>query len=195
MFSGIIKHTAKAKSQESADGGLRYTLPVPYEWETLEEGESINIDGICSTVESIKDGNFRVFYMPETLKKTSLRSLNEDHIFNLERCLTLNDLIGGHLVYGHVDAAGRVARLIKDEDGINLFIEVPEELTKYMVYKGSVSLNGVSLTIVSVTDNTFSVSLIPYTLEHTNLSELSENDLVNIEVDMMAKHIEKLIGK
>jgi riboflavin synthase len=160
----------------------------------LEKGESINIDGICSTVEEVEGGNFRVYYMEETLRRTHLSNLPKSHTFNIERCLSLESLIGGHLVYGHVDTTGKVLVSTHGKE-VLIQIVVPEKFTKYMVYKGSVTVNGVSLTIVSVTKNSFSVSLIPYTLKVTNLSELKNGDLVNVEVDMMAKYIEKLIRK
>lgn len=194
MFSGIIKNTAKPKSVRKDKESMRLVFPVPKGWE-LEEGESINIDGICSTVEKTSGRTFQVYYMPETLKRTALKTLSNNHISNLERCLNLNDLIGGHLVYGHVDAAGKVLQVKKVQDSVLVQFNVPSTLTKYMVCKGSVAVNGVSLTIVSANKNSFSVSLIPYTLEHTNLGALKVGDLVNIEVDMFAKHIEKLLAR
>jgi riboflavin synthase len=194
MFSGIIKTTAKAQSTQKEDGGLRFVFPIPSDWK-LSEGESINIDGICSTAEKVEKDKFQVYFMPETLKVTSLSTLKKDHVFNLELCLTLNDLIGGHLVYGHVDCRGKVSRITDDKDGVTLEITIPASFTRYIVYKGSVAVNGVSLTVVSVSNNSFCVSLIPYTLSNTNLSQLETGDLVNIEVDMLAKHIEKLLKK
>ncbi len=194
MFSGIIKNTAKAAEIRKDKNSTRLYFSIPKGWK-LEVGESINIDGICSTVEAIKGTRFQVYYMPETLRKTSLNSLTKTHVFNLERCLTLNDLISGHLVYGHVDGTAVVKKIVNEQDSALYYFELPESLTRYMVYKGSVSVNGVSLTIVSVDKKSFSVSLIPYTKQHTNLGELKKGNVVNIEVDMMAKHLEKLIQR
>ena len=133
--------------------------------------------------------------MPETLDKTSLGQLDKNHTFNLERCLSLNDLISGHLVYGHVDTTAKVTKITKVEDSVVMSFALSPKFIKYLVYKGSVAVNGVSLTIVDATDDSFTVSLIPHTLTHTNLGELSVGDSVNIEVDMLAKHLEKLLKK
>jgi len=194
MFSGIIKNTTKASSIKKENNSMRVVLPIPSGWK-ITEGESINIDGVCSTVEKVTDGKFQVYYMPETLSKTTFDFLDTDHVFNLEQCLTIQDLISGHLVYGHVDTTAQVSHVEKAEGSTVLTFKIAGEFTKYMVYKGSVSVNGVSLTIVEVGDNSFTVSLIPYTLSHTNLGELSEDWKVNIEVDMMAKYVENLLKK
>lgn len=193
MFSGIIKNTVRAVSVRKEKAGMRFVFSVPEGW-NLEEGESINVDGICSTVESVRNKKFQVYYMPETLKRTSLGFLSSEHIFNLERCLTLMDLIGGHLVYGHVDTTATVSSVKKIKESTEIIFKIPKGVSKYMVYKGSIAVNGVSLTIVSVGNSSFSVSLIPYTLLHTNLGEMVSGLQVNIEVDMMAKHIEKLFN-
>lgn len=192
MFSGIIKNVARAADIQNGKKSMEVLFPVPKGW-NIEEGESINIDGICSTVAKITKGKFQVFYMPETLNKTSLSQLKEDHVFNLERCLSMNELISGHLVYGHIDTTAKVSNIKTDNESVVLTFALSPEFTKYIVYKGSVAVNGVSLTIVSVDENSFSVSLIPYTLSHTNLGELKKGSVVNIEVDMLAKHIEKLL--
>ena len=133
--------------------------------------------------------------MPETLDKSTFGSLDKNHVFNLERSLTLNTLIGGHLVQGHVDTTARVSSIKNEVESKVLKFEIDKKITKYMVYKGSITVNGVSLTIVSVDSSHFTVSLIPYTLSHTNLSSLKVGDSVNIEVDMMAKYVEKLSKK
>lgn len=192
MFSGIIKKLEKAADIQKGKNSMELLFSIPKDW-NIEEGESINIDGICSTVAKIKNGKFQVYYMPETINKTSLSKLNEDHKFNLERCLSLNDLISGHLVYGHVDTTAKVSNVKKERESVTLTFELSPEFTKYIVYKGSITVNGVSLTIVTVDKKSFSVSLIPYTLLHTNLGELKKGSVVNIEVDMLAKHIEKLL--
>lgn len=192
MFSGIIEDIVKPKKITKTSDGLRITLPAPREWK-LGKGESINIDGVCSTVEKISNGIFTVYYMPETLSKTTLSSVSLSHAFNLERSLRLNSLVGGHLVSGHVDTTGVLTSIKKEEDSRILTIKLNPEFTKYIVYKGSITVNGVSLTVVSVSENSFTVSLIPYTLLHTNLGELKVADKVNIEADLIAKYLEKLV--
>ncbi len=192
MFSGIIQSTIKAGKIEKKDKSMILSFPIPKEWE-LKVGESINIDGVCSTITEIKNKSFSVFYMPETVKKTSLAALPKDHIFNLERSLTLSDLVGGHLVSGHVDTTGIVQSMIKEGGSVVLHFILPEAFARYLIYKGSVAINGVSLTVISANNKGFSISLIPHTLSHTNLGKLKRGDSVNIEVDMIAKYVEKLI--
>lgn len=191
MFSGIITATAQAKSITKTKNGLEATLPVPQGWK-LEMGESINIDGVCSTVKKLGPKEFEVYWMAETLSKTNLGSIDKNHTFNLERCITLQTLISGHLVYGHVDCVGEVKSVKTDGESKTIQFSLPRDMTKYVVYKGSIAVNGVSLTVVSVGPGSFIVSLIPHTLSHTNLGNLKTGDTVNIEVDMMAKYLEKL---
>ncbi len=192
MFSGIIKFSSKAKAVTRTQNSMDVVFKTPLSW-NLEIGESINIDGVCSTIKTLSDSEFSVYYMPETLSKTSLGTLTESHVYNLERCITLETLISGHLVYGHVDTTAKVIKILKVEDSCVIKFEIDKNFTKYIVYKGSIAVNGISLTVVSVDDDSFSVSLIPHTLSVTNLGELAVRDLVNIEVDMMAKHVEKLL--
>lgn len=192
MFSGIIKTTEKPINVRKNKNNMEVDFPIPKGW-NLELGESVNIDGVCTTVKSLNNKFFSVYYMPETLRITTFGSLEKDHVYNLERCLTLQDLISGHLVYGHVDTTATVRKVTKEEESISLTFEIASEFIKYIVYKGSIAVNGVSLTIVEVDKNSFAVSLIPHTLEHTNLGKLVAGSKVNIEVDMLAKHIEKLI--
>ncbi len=192
MFSGIIKASSIAKSVTRTKNSMDVVFRTPLSW-NLEIGESINIDGVCSTVKTLDNSEFSVYYMPETLSKTALGTLQEDHIYNLERCITLETLISGHLVYGHVDTTAEVIKILKIEDSCVIKFKLDKNFTKYIVYKGSIAVNGISLTVVSVDKNSFSVSLIPHTLSVTNLGALVVGDLVNIEVDMMAKHVEKLL--
>jgi riboflavin synthase len=191
MFSGIIKDIAIASKIEKGTDFLRVTIPVPKKWK-IAEGESINIDGVCSTVEKIQRGTFSVFYMAETLRKTNFSNTTLSHKFNLERSLTLQSLIGGHLVSGHVDTTANLSSIKKEGDARVLEFKIAPKFTKYIIYKGSICINGVSLTVVSVFKNSFTVSLIPYTLSHTNLGDLKKGDVVNIEVDLIAKYLEKL---
>jgi len=191
MYTGIIQTTQKAKKFEHVPKALRAWFAIPNNWD-LAEGESINLDGACATVENIKGTDFSVYWMDETLKKTTFSNIQDDHVFNIERCLTLNDLIGGHLIQGHVDTTANVSSIEEVEDSRVITFSLPKEFTKYLIYKGSVGINGVSLTVVTVSSDTFSVSLIPYTLQHTNLGSLKVGDSVNIEIDMIAKYLEKL---
>lgn len=194
MFSGIITTVGIPKTIKKGKISMEIFFPIPSGW-NITLGESINIDGVCSTVKKINFGIFSVYYMPETLKKTSLLSLNKNHVYNLERCITLETLISGHLVYGHIDTTAVVSKITQVQKSTLLEFTIDKAFTKYIVYKGSIAVNGVSLTVVSVTDSSFSVSLIPFTKEHTNLGQLAEKDRANIEVDMFAKYVEKLLKK
>lgn len=192
MFSGIIKKLEKPIKMKREASGMRITLSIPNGW-TMEKGESISFDGTCLTVEIKTNNSFSVFLMEETLNKTTFFFLNKNHRFNLEKPLTLNTLIGGHLVSGHIDTIGKVVDIKNSGETKILTFQLPKKFIKYLVYKGSIAVNGVSLTVMSVTGSQFSVSLIPYTLKHTNLGDLKINDKVNIEADMVAKYLEKLI--
>lgn len=192
MFSGIVAGLQKPKQLKKDNQSLLVTLAIPRGW-NIEVGESINIDGVCSTVQSKTKDSFTVFYMHETLRKTILTKINKEHEFNLEKPLTLNALIGGHLVSGHIDTVSKVVSIKSQGEAVVLTFKINPKFIKYIVYKGSITVNGVSLTIVSVTSQEFVVSLIPYTLLHTNLGKLQKGDLVNIEVDQVAKYLEKLL--
>ncbi len=192
MFTGIIQTTEKAINIEKHERSMEITFPIPPAWD-IAEGESINIDGICSTVKQLNQNRFSVYYMDETLNKAALRNLDKEHVFNLERSLTLQTLISGHLVSGHIDTTASVSNINAVEDAKVTTFSIEKKFTKYIVLKGSIAINGVSLTVIEVTDASFAVSLIPHTLTHTNLRELKNGDLVNIEVDMIGKYIEKML--
>lgn len=191
MFSGIVEYQQKAKQIKMDDNGIKIVLPVPKRWK-LSIGESIAIDGICLTIENLKDGVSSVSAMPETLRRTNLLKIGQEHYFNLERSLTLNSLIGGHLVCGHVDTTGIVSKIKIEGSSRVITIKIASRFNKYIIEKGSITVNGVSLTVVSARKNSFVVSLIPYTLSHTNLGQLTIGSLVNIELDLIAKYLENL---
>lgn len=191
MFTGIIQTTEKANNIEKHEHSMEITFPIPSSWD-IADGESINIDGVCSTVKQLNQNTFSVYYMDETLKKTALTSLDKEHVFNLERSLTLQTLISGHLVSGHIDTTAKVNEIEEVDDVKVITFAIEKEFTKYIVSKGSIAINGASLTVVEVDNLSFAVSLIPHTLTHTNLGEMNIGDSVNIEVDMIAKYIEKL---
>ena len=191
MFSGIIKALVKPIKLKKTSKSMSATLPIPKNWK-VKEGESISVDGVCSTITRVKDNTFSVFYMPETLRKTTLCQLSNEHLFNLAQSLRLNDLIGGHLLSGHVDTTATLFSSKDEGQAKILRFSIPFKFNRYIVYKGSIAVNGVSLTVSGVDKKSFVVSLIPYTLQHTNLGKLNIRDAVNIEVDMLAKYLEKL---
>ncbi len=194
MFTGIIQETAEVESISAKNGGLRARIAKPVGWK-IKPGESISVDGVCSTAASVGKNYFEADYMPETLRKTTISYFKKGRLVNLERPLSLKDGIGGHLVQGHVDAAGEVSGVKKIGNSAVLKINFPGQYSKFIAEKGSVCVNGVSLTVASVQRSNFCVSLVDYTLKHTNLRELKKGDKVNIEVDIVARYIGALLEK
>lgn len=191
MFSGIIKAKVKANKIEASGNSMRLEFAAPKGF-GVSVGDSVCVDGICSTVEKKIGNKFTFYYMPETLKRTTLAQITSSHEFNLERCLTLQSLIGGHLVSGHIDTACQLKSIAIHEDSKLMKFAIDPKFTRYIIYKGSIAVNGVSLTVVSAGKDSFCVSLIPYTLAHTNLGKLEIGDKVNIELDLISKYLEKL---
>jgi riboflavin synthase len=157
-------------------------------------GESISINGVCSTVRQLDKKNFEVEYMPETLKKTTVGSFKKGTPVNLEKSLKLNDLLDGHLVQGHVDTTGKVAEVRKVKKSKVLKVRVAKRFMKFIAEKGSVALDGISLTVVDTGADWFTVSLVSFTLDNTNLGDIKESDIINIETDIIAKYVAKLIS-
>ncbi|MDZ4385519.1 MAG: riboflavin synthase, partial [Candidatus Moranbacteria bacterium] len=159
------------------------------------KGESIAIDGVCSTVKNLTKKDFTVEYMPETINKTTVGDFIEDRAVNLEKSLKLNDLLDGHLVQGHIDTTGQVKGIKQVRESKVVKIKIPSGFMRLVADKGSVTVNGTSLTVVSTGKDWFSVSLIGYTLDNTNLGTIEVGDRVNIETDVLAKYIDKLLRK
>ncbi len=193
MFTGIIQALVPIVSMTPHGACLLVRVKKPADWQ-LVLGQSITVDGVCSTVTKLGATYFEVEYMPETLKKSTAGSFEKNSLVNLERSLTLSDYVDGHLVAGHVDARGKVSAIKVAGETKEITISIPRELTKYVVTKGSIALNGISLTVMSIKGTAMTVALIPYTLAHTNLGLLKKGDLVNIEVDTVARYVEKLLG-
>ena len=194
MFSGIVETTSPVLSVDNARQQRVLTLRKPRGWK-LQDGESVCIEGVCSTVQGFNKGSFRVVYMPETLRKTTLGDLQPGDEVNLERSLTLQSLIGGHLVQGHVDATARIKR-IQDEGEARIYtFEVPARFSRYIVPKGSIAVDGISLTVTDAKRSTFQCSLLAYTLGHTTLGSKGPGRQVNIEVDILGKYVERLLEK
>ena len=193
MFTGLIEEKAKILSVIQEGSNFTYQIQAPLITEDMKIGDSIAVDGVCLTVTKIEGQSFFVTAIQETLNLTTLKTFRESTWVNLERCLRPTDRLGGHIVAGHVDAVGEIVD-IKDHDGSKeFFIRIPEILSKYIIHKGSIAVSGISLTVASIDENSFSVAIIPKTLEVTTLGNLRINDFVNIEVDQIAKYIEKNI--
>ncbi len=164
----------------------------PQEWK-LRSGASIAINGVCSTVREFTTSSFEVEYMPETLKKTTVGNFQKGMVVNLEQSLRVGDEMGGHIVQGHVDTVGEVVCMKPEGEAAIIEIELPETWMKYIAPKGSIAVDGISLTVVDAKKTSFTVSLVSYTLEHTNLGSIKKGGKVNIEVDVLAKYVERLL--
>jgi riboflavin synthase len=185
MFTGIVEQMGEVQSC-----GTRLAVRTPLAAE-LERGDSIAVNGVCLTAVDITGDRFEADVMEETLARSSLGRLREGHRVNLELALRVGDRLGGHFVQGHVDATGSVDSIEQREHSRVVRVGAPPEILRYVVEKGSIAIDGVSLTVVDVDDEGFSVSLIPETLERTTLGEVSPGDPVNLEVDMLAKYAVK----
>lgn len=195
MFTGIIEEVGHVKSLHR--GAKSFTLEVEAE-KVLEGtlvGDSIATNGVCLTVTSLTGHGFTADVMPETVSRTALGELVSGSPVNLERALSLQTRLGGHIVSGHIDGTGRIADRRQDDTALWLTIECDSKLLRYIIEKGSVTLQGVSLTVARVDARSFAVSLIPHTQAATTLHQAKVGDLVNIENDIIAKYVEKLLGK
>jgi riboflavin synthase len=192
MFTGIIREVGTVESVERTDDGARIRVRAGVA-EELRGGDSISVNGVCLTASSAGDGAFEADVMNQTLSVTTLGSLDASGRVNLEPALRAGDPLGGHLVQGHVDGAGHVRSVSADGFARRLRIELPDELRRYVAERGSVTLDGVSLTVAELVPDGLEVSLIPETLERTTLGELEEGSEVNVEVDVVARYAERLL--
>lgn len=189
MFTGIITATTPASKVKSEGEGLVLRFQAPSDWNDLVLGESISTNGVCLTVSAIGDGTYDAYLMPETLRKTSFGTGLPDTV-NLERALRAGDRFGGHFLQGHVDAVGVVVEVTSTSEHI-IRVQFPVEYQAWVIYKGSIAIDGASLTVSAVEDNVLSVSLIPHTLEHTTLDALKKGSVVNLEFDVIGKYVAK----
>ena len=194
MFTGIVEELGEIVAVESAADSARFTVHGPVVTQDASHGASIAVNGVCLTVVDLKDGAFTADVMKETLDRSSLGVLAPGDRVNLERPVRLQDRLGGHLVQGHVDGVGTIVSREPGENWEVVRISVPNGLDRYIVEKGSITVDGISLTVVDDDPGEFSVSLIPTTLELTTLGRKKAGDPVNLEVDVMAKYAEKLLA-
>ena len=194
MFTGLVESLGKVSSIEmDTDSAVITFDSVPFA-DQLQVGDSVSVNGTCLTVTKFDSNSFSVDVMTQTLKLTSLQNLEKGDAVNLERAALVSSRLGGHIVQGHIDGTGSIAKLALGEKWLQMDIQFPSELMKYVVPQGSICIDGVSLTVGSVADdlNQITVWLIPETLAKTNLSAKKVGDLVNIEVDVLAKYVERL---
>ena len=193
MFTGIIEETGTVRSITSRSAGTALSIRAEKVLEGTAVGDSIAVNGVCLTVTSLSDGAFTADVMPETVRLTSLARLFPGAKVNLERAMSPSGRLGGHIVSGHVDGCGRVDAIVPDGIAKRVTISLEAPLLKYIARKGSVTLDGVSLTVVAADDRSFAVSLIPQTRSATTLGELRTGSIVNVEVDLLARYIERLL--
>src|SRR4030042_5342176 len=192
MFTGIIKRVSKVTNVYIEKGSLFIEIKIPKGWK-IKTGESISINGVCSTVKKVGKNSFTVEYMPETVKKTTVSLFKKGTEVNLERSLRVGDPIDGHIVQGHVDCVGEIIQVDKVKKSKVVRIKIPRAFMKFLAPKGSVSVDGISLTIVDSKKNWLTVSLVSYTLGNTNLGKIKVGEKVNIEVDAIAKYLDRLL--
>ncbi len=193
MFTGIIEELGKVSAIEKQPDALRLTIECKEVLGDLKRGDSISCSGTCLTAIEIDNHSFTADVMLETIRRSSLDGVKVGDPINLERAMTAATRFGGHLVQGHVDGVGEVVSREKSDNWDWVKIRLPKELMKYVVHKGSITLDGISLTVNDIADDVIAVSLIPETLRVTTLGYKNPGDKVNVEADVMAKHIEKLM--
>ncbi len=194
MFTGLVEGIGKIISFQPCKGGLLAEISASFSLKDTNVGDSIAVDGVCLTVTEIKGSSFKAQISPETLAKTTFRYKNSGDYVNLERALRMGDRLGGHLVSGHVDGVGKIVSITPIEDFWRVKVEIPGELSPYLVKKGSIAVDGISLTINDFKDNMLELMLVPHTLKVTTLCFKKPGDLVNIEIDMIAKMVYKWLS-
>ncbi|MGW1199842.1 riboflavin synthase [Streptomyces sp. NPDC002536] len=194
MFTGIVEELGEVVAVEQLGDSSRFRLRGPIVTEGAKHGDSIAVNGVCLTVVEHADGEFTADVMAETLQRSSLGALAPGSRVNLERPMALGGRLGGHLVQGHVDGTGTIVERTPGEHWEIVKIALPDGLGRYVVEKGSITVDGVSLTVVDAADDHFTVSLIPTTLDLTTLGIKKPGDPVNLEVDVLAKYVERLLG-
>ena len=193
MFTGLIESIGVIRGKRPQDGGMSFQVECHFGSGDYIMGESIAVDGVCVTVETFDVNGFAFSASAETLQRSTIREKKTGDKVHLERALRLGDRMGGHIVQGHVDGVGDVRQLVSTGSGAELRIHIPESLSRYVVEKGSVAVDGVSLTVASLNAAEMTLTLIPATLEATYLGELKAGDNVNLEVDILSKYVESIL--
>ena len=196
MFSGIIQELGEIVKVEKYDGGSLFSIQYLNFDSDIKKGDSVSVNGVCLTAIKIKNSIFDVNVIEETLNISSLSDIKEGDFVNLELSLKYNDRISGHLVQGHIESVGKIVNIKENgTEEVRFTIDIDDKIKKYCIYKGSIAIDGISLTIANINDNMIDVAVIPYTFNHTNLKFKKINNKVNIETDMMSKYVEKILSK
>jgi riboflavin synthase len=197
MFTGIIEEVGRITRIEQRGESRRVTIAAECAPKELKTGDSVSVSGVCLTALDIKPGAFSADLAPETWARTSFSRIHKDAMVNLELPMKANGRFGGHIVQGHVDGVGRLIALERIADSENwwLHLELPPEVENYTVYKGSITIEGISLTVANLERARCTIAVIPHTVEMTNLNSLKADDPVNLEADLIAKYVEKMMGR
>jgi riboflavin synthase len=194
VFTGIVRELGLVVEAEEAGGGRVLTVRAPATAARTRVGDSIAVDGCCLTATEITDGTMRFHAVPETIARSTLGTLEPDEEVNVEPAIRAGEELGGHYVQGHVDAVGRIRSVEAEGQGLRVVVEAPDAVLRYCVEKGSVTVDGVSLTVAEIADDAFAVALVPHTLEATTLSAIQPGQAVNLEADVLAKYVERLVA-
>jgi riboflavin synthase len=192
MFTGIVRERGRVAELTDGEDGIRLRIEAPATAPTVGIGDSVAVDGCCLTAVEIDDNTIAFDAVPETLRRTSLARLERGAEVNLEAALRAGDPLGGHIVQGHVDAVGRVRSVEPEGEGQRVWFDAPADLLRYCVEKGSVAVDGVSLTVAELDDDGFAAALVPHTLAETTLGSFAPGREVNLEADVLAKYVERL---
>ena len=193
MFTGIIENKGRVLRLEYRGLGKRLVLEMPQDLTDVQLGDSININGVCLTIADKKGQTIEVDLSSETIQKTATGDLKEGDFVNLERALKLTDRLGGHIVTGHVDGIGIIVEKRRETDSVHLRIRIPKAILRYIVQKGSIAIDGISLTVNECQDDEIQMALIPFTIERTTLVTKKVGDRVNVEADILGKYVEKML--
>ncbi len=194
MFTGIVEEIGVVRNISRGANGATLTVECSTILEDIKIGDSVSINGVCETVVSFDSKSFVVQISDETLSVTNFSKIKNGDFVNLERALMLNSRLGGHIVSGHIDTQAQIVSIEKLADFYNISLRLPNEILKYVVYKGSIAVNGISLTVADIENNICKIAIIPHTFNNTNFKYLNIGDFVNIETDILARYVEKMLS-
>jgi riboflavin synthase len=195
MFTGLIEEVGNVLWIRATDRGTQLQIAAPRISEGLRKGDSVAVNGCCLTLSSQRGEQLTFDLLEETLDRTNLRGLRRDSVVNLERAVAAGSRMGGHFVQGHVDCAVRVMAFEESGADYRLEVELPQDFSHYVTYKGSVALNGISLTVAEVLPDSFAAWVIPHTRRHTNLRGIAPGEMLNVEFDLLAKYVERMMSR
>ncbi|SNZ06819.1 riboflavin synthase alpha chain [Persephonella hydrogeniphila] len=195
MFTGLVEEVGKIKTVKTSTGGLTIQVQVKKITDDIKVGDSVAVNGVCLTVTGIQGDTISFDVSQETVRRSNIGQLRNGDLVNIERALKLSDRLGGHIVQGHVDTVGTVKRIIPKGEHTEFVIHFPEEFQDFVVEKGSIAIDGISLTINEVYGNEISINIIPHTIQNTNLKNRKTGEAVNIEFDILGKYVKRMLSK